>query len=90
MIRHIALLFIRLYQLLISPLLGPSCRFTPSCSCYAATCIERFGALRGTWLASRRLLKCHPFGPHGYDPPPVRLDESNISHLRKARTWTAD
>jgi putative membrane protein insertion efficiency factor len=61
---------IRGYQLAISPLLGPRCRFYPSCSCYAHTAIERFGVWRGFWLGSKRLLRCHPFAPGGYDPVP--------------------
>lgn len=71
MIEKLALALIRLYQLLLSPLLGPSCRFEPSCSHYAATCITRFGVFRGSLLSLRRLLRCHPLGPWGYDPPPV-------------------
>ncbi|MCP4599742.1 MAG: membrane protein insertion efficiency factor YidD [Proteobacteria bacterium] len=74
--RLIVLILIRFYRFMISPLLGPSCRFSPTCSTYAATCIERFGAGRGSLLAFRRLLKCHPLGPSGYDPPPSRDDES--------------
>lgn len=63
---------IRLYQLLVSPLLLPSCRFVPSCSAYAAEAIARHGAFAGTVLALRRLLRCHPWGGFGYDPvPPV-------------------
>lgn len=61
---------IRFYQRWISPALLPSCRFTPSCSEYAAQAVERHGLLRGTWLACRRLLRCHPFHPGGYDPVP--------------------
>jgi putative membrane protein insertion efficiency factor len=61
---------IRSYQLLISPVLGPSCRYLPSCSDYAAEAIERHGALAGTWLAVRRLARCHPWGGSGYDPVP--------------------
>lgn len=59
---------IRGYQALISPLLPPSCRFTPTCSEYAIEAIKKHGALRGTYLAARRLLRCHPFHPGGYDP----------------------
>jgi putative membrane protein insertion efficiency factor len=61
---------IRVYQLAISPMLGPRCRFYPTCSCYAHTAIERFGLWRGFWLGLRRLLRCHPFAEGGYDPVP--------------------
>ena len=61
---------IRFYQLAFSPLLGPACRFYPSCSQYALEAIERFGVLRGSYLAARRLARCHPFHPGGYDPVP--------------------
>jgi putative membrane protein insertion efficiency factor len=63
-------LSIRVYQWLISPLLGNCCRFEPSCSRYALLCIERLGPIRGTWLSLRRLARCHPFCPGGHDPPP--------------------
>lgn len=61
---------IRGYQLMISPYKPPSCRFAPTCSHYAIGSIRRFGAWRGGWLALRRILKCHPFHPGGYDPVP--------------------
>lgn len=61
---------VRAYQLVLSPVLPPSCRFLPSCSEYAAIAIERHGALRGTGLALRRLARCHPWGGSGYDPVP--------------------
>lgn len=63
---------IRGYQLLISPLLGPSCKFYPSCSAYALTALERFGPVKGTWLAARRLLRCHPWSDGGVDHVPQR------------------
>ena len=65
---------IRGYQLALSPLLGPRCRFYPSCSKYALEAVARFGALRGGWLAARRLARCHPWHEGGYDPvPPPHL-----------------
>lgn len=63
-------LLVRLYQRVVSPLLRPACRFYPSCSSYAAGAIERHGAVRGGWLAARRLLRCHPLHPGGIDPVP--------------------
>lgn len=62
--------FIRAYQLLLSPFFGNRCRFTPSCSQYAAEAIDRHGALRGCWLTMRRIVRCQPFCPGGYDPVP--------------------
>jgi putative membrane protein insertion efficiency factor len=61
---------VRVYQRLVSPLLPPSCRFYPSCSTYAATALTRHGAVKGSWLAARRLARCHPFHPGGLDPVP--------------------
>jgi hypothetical protein len=61
---------VRAYQWVLSPLLPPSCRFYPSCSAYAATALTRHGALRGGWLAARRVCRCHPFHPGGVDPVP--------------------
>jgi putative membrane protein insertion efficiency factor len=59
-----------IYKLLISPMIGPRCRYLPSCSDYAIEALQTHGALRGAWLASRRLLRCHPWGGSGYDPVP--------------------
>ena len=63
---------IRLYQLAISPLLGASCRHEPTCSSYAYQAIERFGPLRGTWLGIRRIVRCRPGRPGGFDPVPEK------------------
>lgn len=63
---------LRGYQRFISPLLPHSCRFVPTCSEYALEAIERHGAIRGSWLAVARLLRCHPFARSGYDPPPLQ------------------
>ena len=59
---------LKLYRRLVSPLLPASCRFYPSCSCYAIESVEKYGVVRGSFLTLRRLLKCHPFHPGGYDP----------------------
>jgi putative membrane protein insertion efficiency factor len=61
---------LRFYRIGISPLLGRNCRFHPSCSEYAVEAVERHGALRGGWLAAKRVGRCHPFTPGGYDPVP--------------------
>jgi len=70
--RRVMIALIRFYQAAVSPWLPASCRYTPSCSEYARQAVERFGAARGTWLAARRLLRCHPFAGHGHDPVPPR------------------
>jgi putative membrane protein insertion efficiency factor len=68
--RHALLALIRGYQYLVRPLLGSNCRFYPSCSDYAREAVEKHGALKGSWLALRRILRCHPYHPGGYDPVP--------------------
>ena len=77
--RKILILIIRAYQYLLSPLMGPSCRFYPSCSCYAQEALERYGVIKGSWLALRRLLRCHPWHPGGVDPVPEQ-DIQNNTH----------
>ncbi|HET7003079.1 MAG TPA: membrane protein insertion efficiency factor YidD [Puia sp.] len=59
---------IRIYQLVISPWLGPKCRFTPTCSAYAIEAFQKYGLFRGGWMAIRRIASCHPWGRHGHDP----------------------
>ncbi len=66
----LCILLIRFYQMFISPGLPPSCRFAPSCSAYALEAVQRHGALKGVWLGARRLVRCHPWHPGGYDPVP--------------------
>ena len=68
--KSLALLLLRVYQGAISPWLGPRCRFQPTCSNYAIEAVEGHGVLRGGWLAVRRIARCHPLNPGGYDPVP--------------------
>lgn len=70
LVRFVLLGLIRIYQLCLSPFMAPHCRFTPTCSAYAQEAIERHGACTGTWLALKRLARCHPLGGSGYDPVP--------------------
>ncbi|MBI4541991.1 MAG: membrane protein insertion efficiency factor YidD [Gemmatimonadetes bacterium] len=64
------ILLIRGYQVMVSPLMPPACRYVPSCSQYALAAVERYGAAKGAWLGVRRILRCHPFRAGGYDPVP--------------------
>jgi len=64
------IVLIKIYQLLISPLLGPQCRFTPSCSNYALQALQKYGLFKGFWLSVKRISRCHPWGGHGEDPVP--------------------
>jgi putative membrane protein insertion efficiency factor len=68
--RFAVLVLIRGYQLVLSPMLPASCRYIPTCSAYAYEAVSRYGALRGGWMAARRIARCHPFRPGGYDPVP--------------------
>jgi uncharacterized protein len=61
---------IKLYQLIISPWMGPSCRFTPTCSQYGLEAFKKYGLFKGFWLTAKRIARCHPWGGHGYDPVP--------------------
>jgi putative membrane protein insertion efficiency factor len=64
------LILIKFYQWVISPYLGPKCRYTPTCSHYAAEAFKKHGPIKGFWLAIKRISRCHPWGGHGYDPVP--------------------
>ena len=77
---------IKIYQILISPLLGPSCRFTPTCSQYTIEAIQKYGPLKGGWLGFRRIIRCHPWGGCGHDPVPrlinIKLHSLSINFLQ--------
>lgn len=68
--RRFFIILIRIYQGALSPYLGNSCRYTPTCSQYAVQAIDKYGPWKGSWLALRRISRCHPWGGHGYDPVP--------------------
>lgn len=72
LLKKIIIALIRFYQLALSPLKQPTCRFSPTCSQYSIEAIERFGVIKGTCLSVRRILKCHPFHEGGYDPVPEK------------------
>lgn len=74
MFKKILLSVIRFYQVAISPIKPPSCRFYPTCSHYGLEAVQRFGALKGGWLTLKRILKCHPFHPGGIDPVPEKKE----------------
>ncbi len=76
MLARLAVALIRLYQVTLSRLIGRVCRFEPSCSRYAVACLEGHGFVRGGLLSLRRVCKCHPFHPGGYDPPPLPANDS--------------
>jgi putative membrane protein insertion efficiency factor len=72
---------IKAYRLVLSPWIGHGCRYQPTCSCYALEALEKHGAARGSYLAVRRLARCHPLGGSGYDPvPPVRGETGSVDH----------
>jgi uncharacterized protein len=68
--KALLLFMLRAYQYAIRPMMGANCRFSPSCSAYAHEAVERYGVAKGAWLAARRVARCHPYHPGGYDPVP--------------------
>jgi hypothetical protein len=78
MIARLLILIARLWQIGPSRVLQPACRFRPSCSAYAITALSRYGALRGSWLALRRIGRCHPWGGSGYDPVPEKKSTEGL------------
>jgi putative membrane protein insertion efficiency factor len=80
--KYIALALIRIYQRFISPLFPPTCRFEPSCSHYGYEAISRYGLLQGGWLAVKRISRCHPFNPGGYDPVPDLHRDRQVANGR--------
>ncbi len=70
MMKRIFISMIRFYQRYISPLTPPACRYTPTCSQYTLEAIQKYGAIRGSWLGLKRICRCHPWGGSGYDPVP--------------------
>lgn len=83
---------IRGYQILISPLLPATCRYTPTCSSYALTAIERFGPVRGSWMATKRIVRCNPWHAGGYDPVPEipMVGQTDLSSLIESHQSSAD
>jgi putative membrane protein insertion efficiency factor len=76
--RNVVVAMLRAYQWAVSPLFPPSCRYVPTCSEYAMEAVERYGAMRGSWMALRRVLRCHPFVRGGYDPVMRRRDARHV------------
>jgi uncharacterized protein len=75
MLKKLFIALIRFYQIFISPLKPPTCRFYPTCSHYGLEAVKRFGAIKGGWLTIKRILKCHPFHPGGFDPVPEKVEK---------------
>jgi len=86
MVASLLLAGVRFYRRFVSPALPPSCRFTPSCSAYAVEALERHGALRGSWLTARRLLRCGPWHPGGHDPVPSGVGRDGASERSATAT----
>jgi putative membrane protein insertion efficiency factor len=85
-LQFMAIKTLRFYQIVISPLLGPRCRLYPSCSSYAIESIAKYGVFVGAYLSLRRLLRCHPFNPGGYDPVPSDFSKERAPFNRHIRS----
>ncbi len=83
MLKRVLIGFIRIYSAVLSPFLGNNCRYYPTCSAYTQEAIERYGALRGTWMGAKRILRCHPFHEGGVDPVPDLESHEHESKLDK-------
>lgn len=90
MLKRPALLLIRVYKLTLSPLFAGSCRYTPGCADYMSESIERYGVLRGGWIGTKRLCRCHPFGGHGFDPVPSSLGHQIDHHVTRSLDHQVD
>jgi len=88
--KYLVIAFLKVYRLVVSPLYGNVCRYYPSCSAYALRAVEVHGAVRGGWLAGRRLLRCHPWTPGGYDPVPGTPEFAEEMRENAARAGTMD
>jgi putative membrane protein insertion efficiency factor len=88
--KYVLMGLLKAYRLVISPLYGQVCRYHPSCSAYALRAVEVHGAVRGSWLAARRLGRCHPWAPGGYDPVPGTPEHDEEMRARSARGATLE
>ncbi|HAC15104.1 MAG TPA: membrane protein insertion efficiency factor YidD [Bacteroidetes bacterium] len=79
--RHILVFLVRGYQIMISPYFPSSCRYQPTCSQYAIDALKNHGALKGTWLTTKRILRCHPWAKGGHDPVPPAKSNANATNL---------
>ncbi len=96
--KHVLIFLLKAYRLVISPLYGNVCRYYPSCSAYALRAVHAHGAIKGSWLAGRRLLRCHPWALGGYDPVPgtpehaeeLRLQAAQLEAAARPESWQCE